>query len=250
MADALKQVGLFEEALRYYSPLEQTDEHADISFFMAMGDCCERLEKVEDAESCYLMVANHSSKHMESRARLARLYEKLQMTDQAMKYASEAVLIGRQQNRGRGKRRKDTRLEQLAIEFKMADSEKPRPIAPKPQPAATLMNAVQSGATSHAEGSRTEDIQFLYMKLLELHPLMRECAVDATEDWLDIADALLRDFRSNRAFYPMAQTMRFVGYSKSQDPKSEDGQMMDEMQEMANRLQDTIGKSKYFSENG
>ncbi|CAI7596118.1 unnamed protein product [Penicillium bialowiezense] len=241
VADALKQVGLFEEALRYYSPLEQTDEHADISFFMAMGDCCERLEKVEDAESCYLMVANHSSKHMESRARLARLYEKLQMTDQAMKYASEAVLIGRQQNRGRGKRRKDTRLEQLAIEFKMADSEKPRPIAPKPQPAATLMNAVQSGATSHAEGSRTEDIQFLYMKLLELHPLMRECAVDATEDWLDIADALLRDFRSNRAFYPMAQTMRFVGYSKSQDPKSEDGQMMDEMQEMANRLQDTIG---------
>ncbi|CAG7926122.1 unnamed protein product [Penicillium olsonii] len=240
VADALKQVGLLEDALRYYTPIQQTAEHADISFFMAMGDCCERLEKVEDAESCFLMVADHDSNHMESRVRLAKLYEKLQMTDQAMKYASEAVLIGRQQNRTRGGRRKDTRLEQLAIEFKMAETEKPRPIAPKPQTHATLMSTVQSGKINPGEGNRTEDIQFLYMKLLELHPLMKECAIQATEDWLDIADALLRDFRANRAFYPMAQTMRFVGYSKPKDSKTEKGQMMDEMQEMAGRLQDSI----------
>ncbi|CAG8284960.1 unnamed protein product [Penicillium salamii] len=243
VADALKQAGLLEEALRYYSPIQQTAEHADVSFFMAMGDCCERLDKAEDAESCYLMVADHDSKHLESRVRLAKLYEKLQMTEQAMKYAGEAVLIGRQQNRTRpgGGRRKDTRLEQLAIEFKMAETEKPRAIAPKPQTDATLMSA---GRAQPGEGGRTEDIQFLYMKLQELYPLVQECAVDATEDWLDIADALLRDFRANRAFYPITQTMRFMGYSKPRGTKSEQRHMIDEMQEMAGRLQDSVDDSE------
>lgn len=242
MADSLKQAGLLEDALRFYIPIQQTAEHADVSFFMAMADCCEQLDKVDDAECCYLMVADHDSKHMESRVRLAKLYENLQRTDQAMKYAGEAVLIGRQENR-HGRRRKDTRLEQLAIEFKMAEANNPRPLAPKPQTEAILMSTVQSGRAKPGEGSRTEDIQFLYMKLLELHPQMKACAVDATEDWLDIADALLRDFRSNRVFYPMARSILFMGYSKPKDAKTKNGMMMDEMQEMAGRLQDTIGKS-------
>ncbi|KXG53519.1 Tetratricopeptide-like helical [Penicillium griseofulvum] len=245
VADALKQVGLLEEALRYYTPIQQTAEHADIGFFMAMADCCMQLGKIEDAESCYLLVAEHDSRHMESRVLLAKLYESLGMSEQAMKYVSEAVLIGRQENRSRG-RRKDTRLEQLAIEFKMAASEPLRPLAPKPTQAATLMNAPPApgkGRAQPGEGTRTDDIQFLYGKLLELDPQIKDGDPVAIEDWLDIADALLRDFKNNRAFYPMDRSIAFRGYStgvKSKNP-TKSGTMMDEMQQMASRLQQTMG---------
>ncbi|CAP93667.1 Pc16g09970 [Penicillium rubens Wisconsin 54-1255] len=246
VADALKQVGLFEEALRYYTPIQQTAEHADISFFMAMADCCMQLGKMEDAESCYLLVAEHDASHMESRVLLAKLYESLGMSEQAMKYVGEAVLIGRQENRSK-RRRKDTRLEQLAIEFKMAETEPLRSIAPKPTQATTLMNAAPSapgkGRAQPGEGTRTDDIQFLYAKLLELNPQVKDGVSVAIEDWLDIADALLRDFRNNRAFYPMDRSIAFRGYSTGVKHKNQtkNGAMMDEMQQMAGRLQETLG---------
>jgi general transcription factor 3C polypeptide 3 (transcription factor C subunit 4) len=239
-ADALKQAGLLDEALRYYSPIQQTAEHADVSFFMAMADCCMQLGKIEDAESCYLLVAEHDPTHMESRVLLAKLYESLGMSEQALKYVSEAVLIGRQESRNR-RRRKDTRLEQLAIEFKMAETEPLRELAPKPTPTATLMNGAP---TVSGKGTRTEDIKYLYAKLLELHPQVQKGVASATEDWLDIADALLREFRSNRIFYPMDRSITFMGYvtcSKGKGTQTKKGTMMDEMQRMAGRLHESIG---------
>jgi general transcription factor 3C polypeptide 3 (transcription factor C subunit 4) len=214
---------------------------------MAMGECCLQLGKVEDAESCYLLVAEHDPKHMESRVALAKLYESLQMSEQALKYVNEAVLIGRQENRSKRKR-KDTRLEQLAIEFKLAETAALRPLAPKPtaKPTVPLMNATPSAQGRRGEGTRTDDIQFLYEKLLDLQPHVKEGASDAIEDWLDIADALLRDFRSNRAFYPEIRSIAFMGYSRPQQrkgAKSKDRTWMDEMHEMAGRLHESLGKS-------
>ncbi|KAJ5543507.1 Tetratricopeptide-like helical [Penicillium sp. DV-2018c] len=239
-ADALKQVGLLDEALRYYSPIQQTADHADVGFFMAMADCCMQLGKIEDAESYYLLVAEHDSTHMESRVLLAKLYESLGMSEQALKYVSEAVLIGRQESRNR-RRRKDTRLEQLAQEFKMAETEPLRELAPKPTPTATLTSAAP---TVSSKGTRTEDIRYLYAKLWELHPQMQQGDPGATEDWLDIADALLREFRSNRIFYPMDRSITFMGYvtgSKGKAAQTKNGTMMDEMQQMAGRLHESIG---------
>ncbi|KAJ5758196.1 uncharacterized protein N7511_006890 [Penicillium nucicola] len=245
VADALKTAGLLEEALRYYGPIQQTSDHADIGFFMAMGECCSQLGKVEDAESCFLLVAEHDPKHMESRVSLARIYESLEMSEQALKYVNEAVLIGRQENRSKRKR-KDTRLEQLAIEFKLAETATLRPLAPKPTaPTVALMNATPSVQGRRGEGTRTDDIQFLYQKMLDLEPRVKDGASDAIEDWLDIADALLRDFRSNRAFYPEIRSIAFMGYSRPQQRKGGKGKdrtWMDEMHEMAGRLHESLGE--------
>jgi general transcription factor 3C polypeptide 3 (transcription factor C subunit 4) len=101
------------------------------------------------------------------------------------------------------------------------------------------------GRAQPGEGTRTDDIQFLYGKLLELDPQIKDGDPVAIEDWLDIADALLRDFKNNRAFYPMDRSIAFRGYStgvKSKNP-TKNGTMMDEMQQMANRLQQTMGMS-------
>ncbi|KAJ5106297.1 hypothetical protein N7456_002972 [Penicillium angulare] len=237
VADALKDYGLPEEAYRFYHPIQNTSEYADVGYFIAMADCCMQLEKHDDAEGYYLTVAEHDSKNMESRVGLAKLYESLNMSDEAMKFANEAVLLGRQE--GGKRRRKDTRLEQLADEFRKGDNLKSlRPIAPKPTAGFTFRDAsnLNQGDTGPSEESmRAENAQFLYGKLQQLEPFVKEGDSESIEDWLDIADALLRDFRSNKVFYPMARTMEFQGYSRK-DKKGKERTLLDEAQAMAGRL--------------
>ncbi|KAL4822051.1 hypothetical protein BDW67DRAFT_7101 [Aspergillus spinulosporus] len=229
-ADALKDAEMFEDALRFYRPIQKT-EYADVSFFMAMGDCFRSLGELEDAENCYLTVAEHDTSNIESRVQLAKLYESIGMTEQALKYVNDAVLLGRQEHRS-NRRRKDTRLEELAREFKSANVAEPED------------QSVEFAATlgSKGEAERTENIQFLFKKLTQLEPKLQAGDAEATEDWLDIADALLREFRSNRIFYPLQRNVVFLGYSSKVGKDA----LMDELQEMANRLQESLGVDEEF----
>lgn len=253
VADALKEAGLLEEALRFYTPLQQTNDYADVSFFLAMGDCYAQLERFDEAENCYLTVAEYDPRNIESRVQLAKLYESLDMTERALKYVNEAVLLGRQESRS-NRRRKDTRLENLAMEFKTAElgpeamafrSIAPRPPQEEQEPAGPVLTTVPTvKERPEVEGNRTENVQYLYSKLLQLQPHVKDGHAEATEDWLDIADALLREFRSNRIFYPMVRGNTFLGYSKEarkKASKSKSRSFIDEMQEMAGRLQETLG---------
>lgn len=253
-ADALKDVGLFEEALRFYMPLQQTNEYADVGFFMAMGECCSVLGKLEDAENCFLTVAEHDARHVESRVQLAKLYEGIGMSEEALKYVNEAVLLGRQESRS-NRRRKDTRLEQLAVEFKTADAAREdaalRSIAPQPSsadlPTALTTTAPAAKDTEMNEEQRIANVQYLYGKLMQLLPQAKEGNAEATEDWLDIADALLREFRSNRVFYPIQRNITFLGYSREAQRKAgrhKGRNFIDEMQEMAGRLQESLGNGR------
>ncbi|PYH50085.1 tetratricopeptide repeat protein [Aspergillus saccharolyticus JOP 1030-1] len=249
VADALKEVGLLQEALRFYIPLQQTNDYADVSFFMAVGDCYRLLGKLEDAENCYLTVAEYDAQHIESRVQLAKLYEEIGMNEQALKFVNEAVLLGRQETRSH-RRRKDTRLEQLAMEFRLADSGAdaavPESVSPEQAPAAILTTpAAPVSSKKQAEpdeGQRKSNVQYLYGKLLQLQGALKSGNDEAMEDWLDIGDALLREFRSNRIFYPLQRHMTFLGYSReAQRKKSKGRSLMEEMQEMAGRLHESLG---------
>lgn len=199
------------------------------------------LGMLEDAEGCYLTVAEHDPNSIESRIQLAKLYESIGLTEQAFKYVSEAVILGKQKPRRR-RRRKDTRLAQLTREFKLAEASGETQIPPD-------MLGAGRPATKREEAEdetqRTGNVQFLYSKLLQLRPMIHEGNLDATEDWLDIADALLRDFQSNRVFYPLQRNMLFLGYSRQAQRKAGNQRnktLMDEMHDMANRLQESLGK--------
>ncbi|KAJ5893348.1 hypothetical protein N7495_005039 [Penicillium taxi] len=243
VADALKSTGSLHDALRFYSPIQLTSDHADVGYFMAMADCLVQLEKMEEAESCYLTVVGYDPQHLDSRVLLAKLYEKQGMNDHAVRYANEALNIGRLENRSQ-KRRKDTRLEQLAIEFRQAqEPDALRPLAPKPVivnqwPASTS----RRGRGQIEEAQRIIDIQFLHAKLLHLELGVKDGVYEAIEDWLDIADALLRDFRSNRVFYPMSKGMEFQGYYPKLG-KTKTRNMVTEAREVMERIQKSINQS-------
>lgn len=269
-ADALKEAKQYESAIRFYMPLQQIQEQADISLFVAMGDCFMECGETEEAESCYLTVSENDENDMEVRVKLARLYENIGMAEQAFKYVNEAVLLGRRE--GRSRKRRETRAGRLARELKAkaerraadarevsaAPSEGP-PLQESNEPAQTSTTPPMTSLTyPHATPGRKrkrsmsdepeeeggDHIHYLYSELVELRPKMREGDEDITEDWLDIADALVRDFRSNRIFFPMQRYMTFLGYSREAQKKAgklKTTTLMDELQDMAKRLQASLG---------
>lgn len=238
-ADALKDAGLFREALRFYRPLQLTEDYADVSFFLAMGECAFACSDLSLAESCYLTVAENDPTNLQSRVNLAKLYETMGERDQALFYVNQAVLLGREA-RGRNRRsRRDRRIAQLAKEFQ-GDTHISTRIVPR-----HLANEVaRHEILQDSDANRPQQVQYLYSKMNDLRPKMRAGDSAATEDWLDIADALLYDFRSNRAFYPLQKHMIFLGYSREeQKGGKKKGTVMDEVQEVADRLQEWLGKT-------
>ncbi|KAJ5245920.1 hypothetical protein N7468_000903 [Penicillium chermesinum] len=237
VADALKEHRLLAEAYRFYYPIQETAEHADIGYYMAMADCCLQLEMWTEAESYYLTVADNDHKHIESRIELAKLYEELDETEKAFKSINEAIRIGREDTKAR-RRGKDTRLEQLAAEFKAAE---PGATDFTTQPTASLTTYVPPARNRvREESNRVEDAQYLFAKMQALDPYVQGGDEEALEDWLDIADALLRDFRSNRVFYPNIRE-EFQGFHKKPGKAKKDYTALDRAQEVADRLQKAAG---------
>ncbi|KAH8700588.1 hypothetical protein BGW36DRAFT_132126 [Talaromyces proteolyticus] len=236
-ADALKDAGLFEQALRYYEPLQYTEEYADVSYFLAMGDCAFASGRTKEAEACYLTVVENDSTNLQSRVNLAKLYEELGMKEQALYFVNQAVLLGRGEAGGyRRTRRRDRRLAQLAKEFQGTKDPSARKAVPN------LSNALsRREAIPEIDADRPGHVRYLYSKMNELRPAMRQGDVNSTEDWLDIADVLLREFRSNRVFYPLQKNMTFLGYSRDAQGGKKKDTVMDEVQELAGRLQESLG---------
>lgn len=230
-----------------------------------MAECYMACENDEAAENCYLTVVEYDENNIEARAKLAKFYEKLGMIEQALKYVNEAIELGRRESMPRRRRRFGSRALQLAKEFRStefggiamatyegpigADNEDWGSPAPATGVSGGLMTSTAPLSKKRRQAKEeyvgTDHIRYLYSKLLDLEPAMREGQEDATEDWLDIADALLRDFRSNRVFFPMQRHMMFLGYSREAQRKAgrlKSTTIMDEVEEMAGRLQASLGR--------
>ncbi|WEW58281.1 transcription factor TFIIIC subunit tfc4 [Emydomyces testavorans] len=263
-ADALKEAGLFQEALIFYVPLQYTQEFADTSLFMAMADCYLACQDDSQAESCLLTVAEYDRTNIEVRAKLAKFYEGIGMMDLALKYVTEAVELERQGSIPMRRRRgtSGSRISQLASELRSVESgfSDHRDVEPEAPTSldhrmtgpvffsgpASLPNLKERRPEDRiaSEIQDSEHVRYLYQKLLEFSPAMRAGEEEATEDWLDIADALLRTFRSNRAFFPLQARTTFVGYSREARRKAgrlKGANIMDEVQELACRIQAALG---------
>ncbi|KAI1942976.1 transcription factor TFIIIC subunit tfc4 [Ophidiomyces ophidiicola] len=262
-ADALKDAGFHADALLFYYPLQYTQEFADTSLFMAMAECYMASHDDAATESCLLTVAEYDPMNIEARAKLAKFYERCNMMDQALKYVTEAIELGRQESIPIRKRRGNpsSRIEHLVKEFRSLESGvTDQGIGPEnlllseyggigslySTGQAGLPNSTERGFNNKVTPS-SEHVRYLYQKLLEFQPSMRAGGEEETEDWLDIADALLRNFRSNRLFFPLQKQEVFTGYSRisQSNPEGLKGaDIMDEIYEMAGRIQAATGTAE------
>lgn len=251
VGDALRDAKEYQEALRFLQPLKRTNAFSDTDFWLAIAASSYVSGNIQQARECYEFAKASDEFCGEARTQLAKIYKDMGLREEALRNAQEALEIGRRAiirpQRRRYERRearevreaaeralKDTH--RLAIPSVESTTARLKPIEfkdahgryrlgfvntylgreSKLEEQAAKRRKMQQLSGQEAEDYRTSNIQSLFARLQEMTPDMRNGDVIARNTWLECADELIYDFRSNKVFYPAERHMRFEGF----DPDS------------------------------
>lgn len=244
VAHALNEAKEHEQALRFFEPLKFNNAYSDTNFWLGIASSSYICDKKDQALECY-EAAKASDEHCgEARTQLSKLYTERGEKDKAMENAREAVLIAENSVRRTERRRyerKDQRLAREAAESALRQAHKlsgPRKtgkngrvgsqptLKPRPsqsdgifQPGSvreqpTRPAKVKRTAAENTEAQRNESILQLYTTLTNNTTAMRQGDATARSIWMDCAQSLIDDFRTNRVFYPYERHIEFKGYDR------------------------------------
>lgn len=199
-ANALRSKQHFEEALRYYEPLQEVADFVDASLLMETALCHRAVGSRVEAETCYKTILAFDPSSTEARVALWNMVKASENSTDGKANDSPTVPVPRQKSRrvkGARVRREATVLE---------DSPIPNPAhsfrALKPNKKAEVTRAARQEA----------EVQALYSRWRELshHRWNKK----DTAAWLEAARLLLQTFLDNRVFFPVDKHNKFYGYTR------------------------------------
>ena len=250
VAQALMDVKEHQEALRFLQPLRAHASHSDTSFWLSIADASFVCGHIEQARDSYELAKASDDTCAEARTQLAKIYQDTGHRQEALRNVREALELGRRaivRPQRRRYERREAREAREAIEKELRDTYNMRvpsvdsmtarlrsvevrdqrqkicsafSTGPSErqaklgyQIARSRKQAARNATRDMDEQQRTENIRSLYARLQELAPLMRGHESSwARLAWLECADELIQDFRSNKVFYPAERHVRFEGY--------------------------------------
>lgn len=251
VGDVLRDRNEYEEALRFLQPLKKINAFSDTDFWLAIAASSYVCGDIGQARECYELAKESDQFCGEARTQLAKIYKDLGRREEALKNAKEALEIGRRAilrpQRRRYERREAREAREaneralnddhrLAIPSMQSTAARLQPIdwkdvqgrcrsifrnsrprrEQKYEERLAKRRKMQQMSSADAEKYHTSNIKSLFSRLQEMTPAMRRGDPAARDTWLECADELIHDFRSNRLLYPAERHVRFEGF----DPES------------------------------
>ncbi|KZF24968.1 TPR-like protein [Xylona heveae TC161] len=241
VADALYAEEKYVEALRFYELLQQVDGYGDTPYWMALGHCYRVAGLNSEAEQCYQVVVEDEPENIDARVQLAKMFEELGMSEQAMIYVNQVITLGRKDM----ERRKDHGLDQGQPLYTMGSLISKFPTQRPATPAKKSTPSTSAAQRQEREKVREANVKHWFHILQSHEVAMREGDEDALREWMIAANRLVQDFRSCKVFYPWDKYVKFFGYSvdarkKALRPRTNEA--MEEVEAMAGRLQASLEK--------
>lgn len=216
VADALRGHGLFEEALKFYEPLQHLPDGRDSSYFTSIAACYEASGLYVKAVECYQTALVHNSKNTDAQVQLAVLCRELGIPNVAPVESTDAVSTRTATWQQSKKSNRSTTGGELgeASTIKRCSLAM---IAPRP----SFRNSRQS-ATERTLREKVEerDSFTLFTRMETLVEQARAGNADCRAQWMAAAKQLIEAFQSERVFFPYEKYMRFYGYTKEARKKS------------------------------
>ncbi|KAH0559240.1 hypothetical protein GP486_004247 [Trichoglossum hirsutum] len=242
-AEALNEAGFYKDALRFYEPLVNLDDYPDLEFYFRLAGCYRSAGHSKEAEECYQTIVANDEENIDARVSLAKLYEDLNMPEQAYAYVNEIILL-RRQDKGTPTKRAD---HQGGGDW-FAPARRASRIKRTGPPLATREQRREN------ERIRDENVRALYKKFQYLHPRARAGEEQILAEWMECSSDLIDDFRNSRVFYPYDKHMKFLGYSSAARKRALEGyrkreNILNDMEMMAERLQGSLEASGKQVEN-
>ena len=199
------------------------------------------LRLTDKAEQCYKTVLENDEKNIDARAQLARLYEELGMSEEAFAYANEVLLLTQQEAEERGQ--VTTHIVSGAL--MQADTTRRRPSTSRPRVLRKNQPSLTAQEQAEREIALNDAMRMQYVKMQATQDSMRDEHEEATLEWMKAAQVLVQEFRSAKVFYPWDKYVRFLGYTtdaRKRATKSKQGDVLRDMEAMADRMKATIGE--------
>ena len=202
-ANALRSKQHFDEALRYYEPLQEVADFVDASLLMETALCHRAVGSRIEAETCYKTILDFDPSSTEARVALWNMTKASENIAESNAHPGLVVPIPNQRSRRRvGVKAARARREVAELE----DSALPSPVQSFRTLKPTKKTEVNRAARQEAE------VQALYSRWRELSD--RRWNEKETAAWLEAARLLLQTFLDNRVFFPLDKHNRFYGYTK------------------------------------
>ena len=238
IADRLRDVQLYQDALMFYRPLKQVPEENTGDLYLQMGFCFLGDKLQAEAEECFLAAIRLDENNIEARVQLAKLYETLNEQEQAFFYANEALSLRRilnpdpRQRPRRYRRRRRPTFEGLSVEEvegveeaeESKEAEEPRGSKESSEeeegdftPVKYLNYHRQRRLADpkkklEEEMSRADQLKNQYHVFCTKLEEVRRGDTGATREWMTAARDLTDDFRGVRRFFPYDKYAKFLGY--------------------------------------
>ncbi|MCJ1479050.1 transcription factor TFIIIC subunit tfc4 [Lambiella insularis] len=212
-ADTLRLRGLWHEALRFYDPLQQIEEHADSSYFNDMGLCYRALGLYDEAENCFRVIVDNDNCNTDALLKLATMFENAHLPERAAQYVDKIIALKRERapNQQSVQRSSGSTLS-LRSEPLGPSMSSPRQAMLHPRPARKPARVPAAQRLSSRQISRAqtqERIQLHYLELRAFREQYENGASGAKAEWMETAKVLIDDFRRKKAFFP-ARTDRWT----------------------------------------
>jgi len=218
-ADALRVAALYNEALRFYEPLQEVADYVNASYLSDMAFCYREAGLREEAEDCYQTIVDSGDYSVDIRPQLITMCKEHSMTERSKKLLKQFSVAANE------------RLKQSGATSAVAEDDR----AVDPNSSSTTMLAPRPIALSKTN-SLGRAKRLLEQEQLERdresriygHFLRLQASVDRSRlgeeaarlEWMSIAKILIQDFRSNSIFYPTDKYMRFLGYTSEARARS------------------------------
>lgn len=224
VADQLFEANQYEDALKFYVPVEDQPKQVDGAMLVRMGRCFVGKGDDTGAEIYFKKAVAFDAQNIEARMELARMYEKLNKPEQALHYVNEAMQLRKKQN-PKIPRRISKRADGMHPGKRLSAKErKSRAARANPH------------SNQHLdENSKTEHLQSQYHVYRNFLDGMRAGDPVAASEWMDAARDLTDDFRGFKTFYPWDKYIKFLGYSGESRSQAETSLDLD-LTVMAERL--------------
>ena len=202
VADALRSIGQYEHALRFYEPLRRVLDRNDVAFCGDMALCYRKLGMWSEAEEWYRAILQNDASNVPIRIELSRMFEDVGMAERSLSYLNEiSNITSREAQIERMKQRKeDTLVADSSLQVPSVLAQSTRKVPRK------SLSARNSEAVNKEE---TTLMLFSQMRSLKSRSENEEHTSKRLE-WMTIADTLISRFRKKKAFYPADKHTRFV----------------------------------------
>ncbi|KAL8900715.1 MAG: hypothetical protein Q9192_000916 [Flavoplaca navasiana] len=193
-ADALRETGLYHEALRYYEPLQKISDIVDTSYYIDMAACYKAIGFEIQAGDCYRIIARLESDQANEPTMLSNLeIDKSDENRAATATSLEEYATSRTPAT-------------LAMLVSHQSKQRTRP--------PDLYKGLRAKL-------KEETAQALYGRTQELLGRVREDNPQARTQWMANSQKLVEDFQAHRGFFPSDKGLRVYGMAQGsvEDPE-------------------------------